>query len=287
MRSIFTTIIVVLILACSTSQKNESEKQNNIVFQPKDKEILEQVFEIFKEEVNTPTSVLIVKIGTFFKETPYVAQTLETEKEQLVINLREMDCTTFAESCLAISKTIKSNEHSFEKFSEELQKIRYRDGKIEGYPSRLHYFSDWIYENHQKEIIRSASKEIAQIPYENKVNFMSTHPESYQQLKYNAELIEIIANQEKQISEREEYYIPENRISEFENRLMDGDIIGITTGIKGLDISHVGILVRKAGRIHIMHASSKAEKVILSEETLEEYLLNGKTVTGIMVARPL
>jgi len=287
MRSLFALIIVVLILACTTSQKNESEKQENISYQPKDKELLEQVFEIFKEEVNTPISVLIVKVGTFFKETPYVAHTLETEKEQLVINLREMDCTTFAENCLAISKTIKSNEHSFERFTQELQKIRYRNGIIEGYPSRLHYFSDWIYENNKKKIIRSASKEIAQIPYENEVDFMSTHPESYQQLKNNTELIEIIANQEKQISERKAYYIPENKISDFKNQLMDGDIVGLTTGIKGLDISHVGILVRKAGRIHIIHASSKAEKVILSKETLEEYLLNSKTVTGIMVARPL
>jgi hypothetical protein len=68
---------------------------------------------------------------------------------------------------------------------------------------------------------------------------------------------------------------------------MDGDIVGITTGIEGLDISHVGVLVRKAGRIHIIHASSKAEKIIVSEETLEEYLLTNKSATGIMVARPI
>ncbi|MDX1283872.1 MAG: DUF1460 domain-containing protein, partial [Draconibacterium sp.] len=205
---------------------------------------------------------------------------------QLVINLRELDCTTFAENCLAISKTIQSKNPSFEEFTKQLQRIRYRNGTIDGYPSRVHYFSDWIYENDKKNLVKHISEEIAGIPYPNQPDFMSTHPDSYEQLKANPELIPIIAEQEKAISEREYFYIPEENLAEFEKDLTDGDIVGITTRIEGLDISHVGILVRKAGRIHLMHASSKAEKVILSEETLEEYLLNSKTATGIMVARP-
>jgi hypothetical protein len=68
---------------------------------------------------------------------------------------------------------------------------------------------------------------------------------------------------------------------------MDGDIAGITTGIEGIAIQHVVILVRKEGRIHLMHASSKAEKVAVSDFTLEEYLLNSKSASGIMLARPL
>jgi hypothetical protein len=273
--------------ACSASQNKEAANVDEIIFQQKDKEMIVQILDILGDEANTPMPILIVKVGTYFKETPYVAHTLETEKEQLVINLREMDCTTFAENCLAISKTIKSKELTFEKFTKELQKIRYRNGEINGYPSRLHYFSDWIYDNDKKKIIQSVSKKIAQIPYKNEVNFMSTHPESYMQLKNNTDFVQILAEQENQISLRETYSIPENRVAEFEDKLMDGDIVGITTGINGLDISHVGILVRKAGRIHLMHASSKAEKVIVSEETLEEYLLNSKSATGIMVARPL
>jgi hypothetical protein len=83
------------------------------------------------------------------------------------------------------------------------------------------------------------------------------------------------------------YYIPEEKLAEVENSLQDGDIAGITTTINGMDISHVVILQRVAGRIHILHASSAAKKVILSEETLDEYLKSSKSATGIMVARPL
>lgn len=280
----FSILIFVLFVACVSPQKG---KQAEPVFQPKDKEILEQVLNAFSEEVNTPTSELIIKVGMFFKETPYVAHTLETEKEQLVINLRELDCTTYAENCLAISQTIKSKDHTFERFAKELQKVRYRNGKLNGYPSRLHYFSDWIYDNDKKKLTKSVSREIAQTPYPNKVNFMSTHPKSYKQLNDNAELVQIMAKQESKISAKDFFFIPEDKIASVENKLQEGDIVGITTGIEGLDISHVGILVRKNGRIHLMHASSAAEKVIISEGTLEEYLLNSKTATGVMVARPI
>ena len=230
----------------------------------------------------------MIKAGTFFKETPYVASTLEVtpEEEKLVVNLREMDCTTFAENCMAIARTVRSGNANFEQFTSELQKIRYRDGKINGYPSRLHYFSDWIYNNDQKKLVDDVSKEIAETPYPLKVNFMSTHPESYIQLK-DSTLIPIIAKQEKEISSRKMFYIPENKITEVEDKLMDGDIAGITTNINGMDIMHVVILVRQGKHMHLLHASSAAEKVILSDETLEEYLFKNKRATGIMVARPL
>lgn len=273
--------------ACTPAkEKSKTELSENVVFQPEDKAILSEVISHCSGEKDIPTAELMVKVGTFFKETPYVAHTLEKEPEQLVVNLQEMDCTTFAENCLAIARTIKNDNPGFETFTGELRHIRYRDGKINGYPSRLHYFSDWIYDNEKKKTVKDVSKEIAQTPCPVLVNFMSTHPGSYSQLK-DSTLIPFISSTEKEISTREMYFIPKNRIAECENHLMNGDIAGITTDISGLDISHVVLLVKVNGRMHILHASSAEEKVVLSENTLEEYLKNGKHSTGIMVARPL
>jgi len=278
--------VFLMLAACNSAQQNVAD-DFPVNYQSKDKEILEQVLELFSEDKNSPTSVLMVKTGTYFMGTPYVAHTLETDPEQLVVNLRGMDCTTFAENCLAISKTIQSGTHSFEQFTRELKNIRYRNGKINGYLSRLHYFSDWIFDNQQKKLVKDVSKKITATPYNKEVDFMSTHPDSYDQLKDSAELVERIAEQENDINSRQLFYIPENKIAVVENELMDGDIVGITTSVDGLDISHVGILVRKAGRIHLMHASSLAEEVVVSKNTLEDYLLGSKSATGIMVARPL
>ena len=247
---------------------------------------MKQILQLYSSEKNSPIGDLIVKAGSFFIGTPYVSHTLETEPEQLVIKLREVDCNTYAEYVLAISRTIKSDNPSFEKFAQELQNMRYHKGVIDGYTSRIHYFSDWIFENSKKNLVKDISEEIAKTPYPLQINFMSTHPESYIQLKDSA-LIPLIAKQEKEISSRKMFYIPEEKLPEVEYLLKDGDIVGITTRIKGLDILHVGILVRKENRIHLMHASSVLEKVVVSEETLEEYLLNSKPATGIMVARPL
>jgi len=257
----------------------------SVKYDPKDKEILSEIFTKYGNQNKASTAELVVLIGKYFLETPYVAHTLEMEPEQLVVNLRELDCTTFVENCLAISRTIKSGELSFEKFCAELQNIRYHNGRIDNYTSRIHYFSDWIYENDKRNIVKDVSQEIANSPYPLHVNFMSTHPESYAQLK-DASLIPVIAKQEKEISSRSMFYIPEEKLAEVEKDLIDGDIAGITTTIQGMDISHVVILIKKEGRVHLLHASSAAMKVMISENTLEDYLKSSKSATGIMVARP-
>jgi hypothetical protein len=284
---LYILLILPLIFACKSVSKSQPGSNEMIIFESLDNDILSEVLELLSAENDAPTASLMVKAGLFFKETPYIANTLETSPEQLVINLREMDCTTFAENCLAIAKTIQSGQNTFEKFASELKNIRYRDGKINGYTSRLHYFSDWIYNNQKKRYLKDISMEIANTPYNKVLNFMSTHPASYKQLKDSSQLVQTIAIQEKEISARKMYYVPETKISEIENQLKEGDIVGITTSIAGLDVAHVGILIRIDGHIHLLHASSLGERVIVSKETLEEYLLNSKSATGIMVARPL
>jgi N-acetylmuramoyl-L-alanine amidase-like len=286
-----TRLLILLVLSalisCSQANTKQGSDPGIISYLEEDHEILEQVLSQYGTDKEATTSDLMVKVGSFFLETPYVAHTLEDEDEHLVINLRELDCTTFAENCLAISRTIKSDNQSFGQFCTELQNIRYHDGEIDGYPSRLHYFCDWIYNNEQKKLIEQRSEEIAGTVFPKEINFMSTHSGSYRQLKDSISLIKAIAAQEKLISARQMFFIPEDRIAELESQLMDGDIVGLTTEIEGLDIQHVGILIRREGRIHLMHASSKAEKVVISENTLEEYLLHSKSANGIMLARPL
>ncbi len=280
-------ITVFILLSGSTMEGQQSQNQEQTAFSAKDTEILEELFTTFKDCQDSSMSYLMVMLGRFFEESPYLAHTLEFEPEDLVVNLREFDCNTFAESCLAISRTIRSGKQNFEQFTTELKGIRYRNGIVDGYPSRIHYFSEWIYINNQKVIIRDVSREIGGTPFRKEINFMSTHPGSYQQLLSDTALLEIIARQEQEISERGMYFVPEKQIKDVESRLREGDIVGITTSIDGLDILHVGILVRKSDHFHLLHASSRGGKVILSEETLETYLANSKLATGIMIARPL
>lgn len=252
-----------------------------------DRAVLENIFSLYGASEDRSTSDLMIVIAAYFAESPYAEQSLEKEPEQLIVNLREFDCTTFMESCLAISRTIRSGKLSYDQYLSHLQNIRYREGIINGYTSRIHYFSDWIYLSGQKGITKDISEEIGASSYDKEINFMSTHPSSYRQLKSDPSLIEIIREQEQVLSARQMHFISEDRIADLEPGLKDGDIVGITTNIEGLDVLHVGILQRKDGIIHLWHASSRLGKVVLSEETLETYLVKSKTATGIMVARPL
>lgn len=289
MRLITSIFFIGLVLAaCSQHSKKQPIDNSQFITTEVDSQIFQKVIEGVSNEEGNVIGNIILSIGSTFCEKTYSAQTLEQgDTEKLVINLHEFDCTTLVENCIAISRTIKSGDNSFDKYLSELQNVRYRKGVIESYPSRLHYFSDWIYENEQKGIVKDISKELSGIVYPNKVNFMSTHPNSYKHLRNNEIFIEQISQQEKTISSRTDYYIPKKKILEIEKELQNGDIVGITTNIPGLDISHVGILVWEKERIHMLHASSAAKKVIVSEETLEDYLQNNKSATGIMVARPL
>jgi hypothetical protein len=279
-------ILVWILTFCQDGRSSEKEK--DWILEPRDREIVAQILKQFQGDRDLQTGELVLKAGKFFLETPYVGQTLEKgDSEKLVINLRELDCTTFAENCLAIARTLQLKNPDFKDFAEELERIRYRDGIRNEYPSRLHYFSDWIFNNDQKGVVKDISQEIAHTLVPNRVNFMSTHPESYPALKNNPRFVETIKDQENEISNRKAWYIPKDKLGEFEKQLKDGDIIGLATNIEGMDISHVVIAINVEGRIHLLHASSRENKVVISSQPLETYLLNSKLATGIMVARPL
>lgn len=227
----------------------------------------------------------IVEIGKDFLGTPYVEKTLEIPgPEQLVIDLQGVDCTTYVETVVTMARMAINKEFSIETFEKELENLRYRAGKNEGYPSRLHYFSDWIYENEQKGILKDVTKEIGGSPYPNAPSFMSENPKFYRQLADQGNLAEIKIT-ETAIKERGYFYIPKAEISQLEKNIQSGDLIAITTSLANLDIVHTGFAIQKNGRIHLLHASSKNMEVEISEKPLADYLAANKSQSGVMVAR--
>ena len=248
------------------------------------------IFESYLNSVQTVdklcSDILMDETAKFFLSVPYVGKTLEYEPERLIVNLREMDCMTFVENVLALAEASASGTPSWQTYLEKLQQIRYRDGKIEDYTSRLHYTSDWIYENEKKGLIADITKEIGGVPLAMDVSFVSTHPESYMQLQSHPEYIAVMAKKEKEINSRQYYYIPKEEIDKREAQIRTGDIVCFVTSIKGLDISHVGIIHKEGDKMTFIHASSGKKRVIINEESLQDYVLGIKKSKGIMVLRP-
>ncbi|WP_337865796.1 N-acetylmuramoyl-L-alanine amidase-like domain-containing protein [Ignavibacterium sp.] len=280
--AILNTLLIYIILLFSTtisaqvfSDEDISECNNKFSFA------------IEKKLSEKPIGEIISVLGKSFINTPYEAHTLEvTDNEQLIINFSGLDCTTFLETTFALARCVKKNKTSFEDFKNELQFIRYRDGMLGDYTSRLHYFSDWIYNNLKKGIIDDITKEIGGKPIKFKVNFMSENPQYYKHLKSNPDYIPVIKNQESEINSRQYYYISESDIEKIESKIKDGDFIALTTSDKGLDIGHVGIAGKmESGRIHFLHAPQVGSKVQITDIPLAEYVKKIKKYTGILVLR--
>jgi len=255
----------------------------------RDRTIFDELIRLFDKEKISPkySGQLILRIGKFFLGTPYIVATLETNTaERLIINLREYDCVTFVENVVALTQLIRSHQKSFKAFRKLLRKVRYRRGRLQGYSSRLHYFSDWIHDNQKKGIVRNVTAAIGGRPFRKTLNFMTTHPDLYPPLK-NTVRLRRLKSLERTISRRSLFFIPKKGLRRLEDRIRSGDFIAITTTREGLDVQHVGLAARMKNRIHLLHASRVKHKVVLSENTLYRYLMRSKTRSGIMVARVL
>jgi hypothetical protein len=236
-----------------------------------------------------PFDSLLLETASFFLGTPYAEATLEQEPEGLVVNLRELDCFTFVENVIALSRTIAAGEPAFEQYCAHLRLIRYREGTITGYAARLHYTSDWLYENDRKQIVKYIGPESGRRPHTFNLHFMSSHPDSYRQLKADTSLIPLIKETERQINARTCFYhlIPKHETDTFATHIRNGDMVSFVTAIPGLDISHVGIITGAGETLTFIHASSAAKAVIINKEPLKEYVESHRNCTGIMTARPL
>jgi len=220
---------------------------------------------------------------------PYVAGTLDgNEEEQLVVHVDQLDCTTFVETVLALCIADKRGERSFDGFKKALIDVRYRNGILDGYASRLHYFSDWIRNNEQMGFVKECTSETAcSQSKELWLDFMTTHVDSYLPMKKDPALVEVMAAQEKNWQGTVVSYIPKEKLnlSPEELKIKDGDILAMVTNIKGLDIVHVGFAFWKDNQLHLLHASSVAKKVIEDPQTQYESSKKTKAHIGVRAIR--
>ena len=225
-------------------------------------------------------------IGRFFMDTPYKGGTLEIhEQEQLVINLRELDCVTFVDNVLALTFVDQYGTKSIPNYLRYLQKIRYRDGIITDYTSRLHYSTDWLYEMQRQQLLTDVTLSCGGIPFPVKVGYISRHHSAYPALVRDTTLIVRIEAIEKAINQRKLHYIPKENIAILSGQIQHGDIILITTKQDGLDTGHVGIAWEENGKIYLLHASSSQGKVVITSLPLHHYLMGVSSFSGVLVGR--
>jgi len=246
------------------------------------------ICKLLSEAPHTPSTLWFARQ---FHGIPYVAHTLEVnDKEQLVVNTRQLDCTTLVETVTALTICARKEKRQWTNYLEVLQMLRYRQGVLEDYTSRLHYFTDWILDKQNMGVVDEIQKPNPPFTALQKVkaDFMSKHPDYYKALKADPSLLPGIRKQEEAITGKSFRYIPKKEVRN--TRLMrqtikDGDIIAITCNKKGLEIAHLGFAVWQKDGLHLLNASQLHHQVVTEPMTLRQYLYKHKSHTGIRIVR--
>jgi len=223
---------------------------------------------------------------------PYVAHTLERfpREEHLIVNTRQLDCTTLVETVVALTIAARAEQPSWQAFAVALERIRYRQGRRNGYTSRLHYFSDWIVDNAAMGIVseRQAPPDAFSAVQTISVGYMSAHPDAYAALKARPSLVADIRRQEQALSGSKRRYIPKRLLTDealLRQAVNDGDILAIVTSKAGLDIAHLGFAIWHDDGLHLLNASQLHKKVIDEPMTLADYMAKHPSFAGIRVVK--
>lgn len=292
MKTILTTLFFA-ISVLTASSKTIYERQDSI-----------KVVSLLTDAKKQPSSTnWMLYFANKFIGIPYVGGTLDKgDTENLIINLRQLDCTTLIETVLALKMCAERKETTFSAYCRHLQDVRYIDGKI-AYDHRQHYFTVWIEDNKKQGIISRVDPSSADLKSGNhpfkaiqrlsSVNYMSTHVSSYKMLSAHNEWLPGIKAMEKSMEGVTNRYIPKSALSTAKSKqrallrkyIQTGDIIVILTNKKGLDTSHIGMAVWQGNELHMLNASSIHKQVILEPMTIYKYMQQHPSQLGIRVIR--
>lgn len=207
----------------------------------------------------------IAFLSGHFLETPYKESTLIGDKntpEVFVINFEGVDCFTFIDYIEAM----RLSAH-FSKFKENLKMVRYKTGKV-AFENRNHFFTDWMESN--SEFVEDVTEEIggkSAIKVEKMLN-----------VKEDGSCFLNGINPEQRIVK---YILSASIDDSIISKLKTGDYAGIYSDIKGLDVSHIGIIIKDSNRVYLRHASSVKKKVV--DEDFGTYMSDKP---GLVILRP-
>jgi hypothetical protein len=230
---------------------------------------------------------LIVRVAEAALGRPYADPPATDGAEVVNLNVDAFECVSFVESSLAMARCIWQNTPTATCFSKEIVAIRYRDGRIDGFPSRLHYFEDWLGDNARRGHMTLMANQLGGEPMMRHTAYMTDHAGLFPALR-DADVFRRILAMEHHLSAQPQVIVMREMVGAIEPRLLDGDIIAVTTRRSNILVRHAGLVQLGPDRtVHLLHASSAHHKVTRTKESLAEYINRRPEREGIMVARPL
>ena len=185
-------------------------------------------------------------------------------KENLIVKLANVDCMTYIEYLEALNRS-----KNFDDFVNQLKNVRYKNGVV-SYETRNHFFTDWIKYNGYVDYAKKLAPKRA-IVVRKHINYSSKE----------GVMLEGVPVETRVFS-----YIPSHRFTkDIINKLKTGDLVGAYAWGRSrdwIDVTHVGIIVKKNGRVYFRNASSLRRYNGVVDIPLEQYL---KRVKGLVILR--
>jgi len=268
-------------------QPDSNNTEREIAAQPEDVARFEKIVQYAKQQnlPDRPIGEIVQAIADNFLGQPYAEGLLDKSgTEKLVVTLDKFDCVLFVETVLAIARGVAVKDYDYQNFVNRIEEQRYLNGKMNGYCSRLHYFSEWINDNQKRQTVENITTQLGGVPMNKQLNFMSQHRSSYPQMVKDEATYQCIVGIEADLAKTTVNYIPTNLIKSIYSQLKPGDIVAVATDVKGLDVTHTGLVYRNAdGNMGLIHASPAGQVTVAYD--LHRYINRVESAIGIVVAR--
>lgn len=268
-------------------QPDSNNTEREIAAQSEDLARFEKIVQYAKQQnlPDRPIGEIVQAIADNFLGQPYAEGLLDKSgAEKLVVTLDKFDCVLFVETVLAIARGVAVKDYDYQNFVNRIEEQRYLNGKMNGYCSRLHYFSEWINDNQKRQTVENITAQLGGVPMNKQLNFMSQHRSSYPQMVKDEATYQCIVGIEAELAKTTVNYIPTNGIKSIYSQLKPGDIVAVATDVKGLDVTHTGLVYRNAdGNMGLIHASPAGQVTVAYD--LHRYISRVESAIGIVVAR--
>jgi len=213
---------------------------------------------IARAKTNSNLSDRIRIISSQLMGFPYIVHPLtgsQSHPEIFVTRMDGFDCVTYVETVLALAES-----KNIDDFPERLREIRYEHGVVE-WRKRLHYTTEWSEYHVRRGDFLDLTVGEGTI-------------ERIKRLSYLAGLAPKTSHFR---------YFPTRLLPQVSHRMMDGDLIYFVSTRKGLDVFHVGLLIKNGNHFHLRHAAHSRGAVV--EQELYDFV-RANPMSGFIINRP-